>query len=149
MLIAGILGLVSGCATGPTDLDSQAADRLQALVVDVAAAASANDYSGAVKTLDGLQKLLDSAAASGEVSTARYLKIQRSLDQVRADLVAEIPAPTPSAAPSPTPTPSPTPDHVTNPAPSPAPTAERGQQGPNKDKKPHDPGTGKGGDNNK
>jgi hypothetical protein len=145
-LIAAALGLVSGCVTGPTELDSQAAARLQTLVADVATRAAANDYAGAVKTLDDLQTRLDSAAARGDVSYARHLQIQKSIEQVRADLLAKIPAQSATPSPAPDPAPSPSPDKVATPTPDPAPTTSSGnQQGPDKSKKPEDPGKGNGG----
>jgi hypothetical protein len=143
-VIVGTLGLVSGCAAGPVDLNSQTADRLQALVVVVATDAAANDFTGASRTLDELQKELDGAAARGDVSSARHLQIQKSIDQVRADLVATVSVPAKSSTPSPAPAPSAIPSTDEGATPSSDPTPSN-KQGPDKSKKPENPGKSNGG----
>jgi hypothetical protein len=142
-VIVGILGLVSGCATGPVDLNSQTADRLQALVVVVATDAAANDFAGAATTLDQLQKQLDGAAARGDVSSARHLQIQKSIDQVRADLLATISPPAQSSTPSPLPAPSAIPGTDEGATPSTDPTPSN-KQGPDKSKNSENSGKSNG-----
>lgn len=78
------LGL-TGCATG-ADYSARTASTLQHGVLDVAAAAHANDLAGAQTKLAALEKLNDAALAKGEISGARHAAVSTSIVAVRADL---------------------------------------------------------------
>jgi hypothetical protein len=78
------LGL-SGCAGGET-YSMQTASQLQHSVADVATAAGANDYAGALAKLAALEQLNDAAVKKGSISTARHDAIARSIAAIRADL---------------------------------------------------------------
>ena len=82
-----LAGTLAGCAAAP-ELDRNAAGQLQSQVLAVTEAAAANDPAASLKHLDELVLALDEAAARGEVSFKRHQSIRKSVDTVRADLIA-------------------------------------------------------------
>jgi hypothetical protein len=81
LLAAGL----TGCAGGET-YSTQTAAQLQHSVADVATAAGANDYAGALAKLAALEQQNDAAVKKGAISTARHDAIARSIAAIRADL---------------------------------------------------------------
>ena len=101
---------LSGCASAPDALAQATADRLQAGVRSVTAAASAGDFASAQSALDSLQADLLDAASAGDVTGSRSAEIQSAINLVGADLDAASAAAIEAAKPTPTPTPTPTKD---------------------------------------
>ena len=59
---------LAGCGPADTTLPRDTARQLQELVLGVSQAAAANDHSAALRTLDGLEADVTTAASSGRVS---------------------------------------------------------------------------------
>jgi hypothetical protein len=76
---------------------------MQASVVAVTQAAAVGDPAGAITALDALEEQLKQDTASGAISAERAAEIQASIDLVRADLTAALPAPAPEPEPAPAP----------------------------------------------
>jgi hypothetical protein len=68
---------------------------MQESVSAVTDAAAAGDPAGALAALDALEAQLKEDTASGAISADRSARIQASIDLVRADLTAALPAPEP------------------------------------------------------
>ncbi|MEK0155502.1 mucin-associated surface protein [Arthrobacter oryzae] len=84
LLVAGL----AGCSSSVPDLDTDAAQKLQAKVLTVSQSAASNDPVGALKSLDELLTELDASAAEGNVSFKRHQSITKAIEAVRADLTA-------------------------------------------------------------
>ena len=106
---------LSGCASTPDALAQATADRLQAGVRSVTAAASAGDFESAQSALDSLQADLLAAASAGDVTGSRSAEIQSAINLVGADLDAASAAAIEAAKPTPTPTPAPAPTKESKP----------------------------------
>lgn len=87
LVVAAILLAVglTGCAGGET-YPVQTASQLQHSVADVATAAAANDYAGALAKLAALEQQNDAAVKKGSISAARHDAIARSIAAIRTDL---------------------------------------------------------------
>lgn len=79
---------LAGCSSTAPDLDTDAAQKLQAKVLTVSQSAAGNDHAGALKSLDELVAELDASAAEGSVSFKRHQSITKAIEAVRADLTA-------------------------------------------------------------
>jgi len=89
VLAAGLLSAaLAGCSPAAPDLESDAAQQLQAKVLAVSQSAAGNDPAGALKSLNELAVQVDAAAADGNVSFKRHQSIMKAVDAVRADLTA-------------------------------------------------------------
>lgn len=94
-LTAGLLTVVvvsaalAGCSLSAPELGSEAAKQLQSQVLAVSQAAATNDPASTLKLLDELVTQLDESAARGEVSFKRHQSISKSVEAVRADLLAQ------------------------------------------------------------
>lgn len=89
VLAAGLLSAaLAGCSSAAPDLESDAAQQLQAKVLAVSQSAAGKDPAGALKSLDELAVQVDAAAAAGNVSFKRHQSIMKAVDAVRADLTA-------------------------------------------------------------
>jgi len=84
LALAAVLGL-AGCAAGER-YPTTTAQQLQGGVQDVAAAAAAQDDTGALAKLDALQARAEAAKKAGDLDPARYLAVSRAIATVRADL---------------------------------------------------------------
>ena len=90
-----VTAALSGCASTEPGLDSATASKMQESVSAVTDAAAAGDPAGALAALDALEAQLKEDTASGAISADRSARIQASIDLVRADLTAALPAPEP------------------------------------------------------
>lgn len=90
-----VTAALSGCAPTEPGLDSAAASKMQESVSAVTEAAAAGNPAGALAALDALEAQLKEDTASGAISADRSARIQASIDLVRADLTAVLPAPEP------------------------------------------------------
>ena len=79
---------LAGCSSTAPDLDTDAAQKLQAKVLTVSQSAAGNDHADALKSLDELVAELDASAAEGSVSFKRHQSITKAIEAVRADLTA-------------------------------------------------------------
>ena len=86
---------LTGCAGQQTDYGPEAADRLQAEVLEVSQLAAGADYTAAMVSLSELEVELKGARARGDVTDERYESVMAALALVRADLQAAIDAATP------------------------------------------------------
>jgi hypothetical protein len=86
---AVLAAALAACSVQPAELERDAAQQFQSKVLAVTEAAAANDTAGSLKLLDELVVGLDDAAARGEVSFKRHQSIKTSIDDVRADLLAQ------------------------------------------------------------
>ncbi|MEQ7735940.1 FIMAH domain-containing protein, partial [Escherichia coli] len=86
--IAALLtaGMVTGCGTGGSGLERDAARQLQARVLEVTQASSQNDPNAALKALEGLETELAAAQQRGDISEERRRSITTIATAVRADL---------------------------------------------------------------
>ncbi|WP_010203692.1 hypothetical protein [Salinibacterium sp. PAMC 21357] len=91
---------LSACAPTSPDFDSDAASLLQSSVAIVTDAAAVGDPVAALAALDVLQAQLNENTSTGAIGAERSARIQASLDLVRADLTAALPAPSPTTAPA-------------------------------------------------
>ncbi|HEX5333556.1 MAG TPA: hypothetical protein VFW79_13015 [Cellulomonas sp.] len=123
---AAVVGvaLLSGCASGASDIAATTSSELQAAVQDVGTAAAAGHYAAAVTLLDTLQSRLDQALTAGQVGADRGAKIQAAIDRVRGDLGALAAAQPPASSPTPT----------AKATPAPAPATTKPDAGPGKHK---------------
>lgn len=80
-------GLLAGCGSNYSGLQPGAARQLQARVLEVSEASSANDPAAALTALDSLEADLAAAHGKGEVSEERRQNITTIAAAVRADLV--------------------------------------------------------------
>lgn len=96
-----VTAALSGCAPTEPGLDSAAASKMQESVSAVTEAAAAGNPAGALAALDALEAQLKEDTASGAISADRSARIQASIDLVRADLTAALPAPEPEPEPEP------------------------------------------------
>lgn len=92
---------LSGCASSQAPIDTSTATQLQSGVRAVAAASSTEDYALASSRLSTLQSELDHAVSGNRITAARTARIQRIIDEVRADLVTLSTQATPSPPPAP------------------------------------------------
>jgi hypothetical protein len=84
---AGLLAAaLAGCGSASPDLNTDAAQKLQAKVLTVTQAAAGGDPAGALRSLDDLVAELDASAAEGNVSFKRHQSITKAVEAVRADL---------------------------------------------------------------
>lgn len=137
-----VFACLTGCSPADPPIAPATAAQLQSAVRDVTAAAADGKMQQAAKSLDRLEAALREAMARGRLSPSRYARIQASIDLVRTDLSALLPA-----APDPTPTPAPTKTVIEIRTPTVAPTPGSngtGDQGKNKGK-----GNGNGNGNGK
>jgi hypothetical protein len=93
---AVVLGALAGCTPTPTDMAANAAKQLQSAVAAVTQSAAGGDIAGAITHLDGLERRLREATASGDITADRSAKIEASIALVRADLTAALPPPAPA-----------------------------------------------------
>lgn len=93
--------VLTGCSQAAPEIDADAASRMQASVAAVTEAAAVGDPEGALVALDALEAQLKLDTESGAVSAERSAQIQASIDLVRADLIAALPAPEPAPEPAP------------------------------------------------
>lgn len=136
---------LSGCAAPAADIDAGASELMQTTVMATADQAAAGDSAGALATLDTLQTQLQQAIDAGDITAARAVAVQRSIDLVRADL-----APEPSVAPTPETSPDPVPavEPVTPDPPAPAEKGEKGEKEDKGNKGEGNNGNGNGKDKN-
>ena len=80
--------VVAGCAGHP-DLAADRASTLQDDVLTVTTAAAAGDWDAADAGIAALHVELDAAKESGDVSSARYDRIDGALDRVSSDVETE------------------------------------------------------------
>lgn len=121
--------LVAGAAAvRPPDADATTLRGFQVRVLSISQAVAENRTDGALAALQGLEKDLNDAAATGRLSAARYRGIASALEAVRADLATQVAAAAPVAeagAPAPaqadTSPPEPQPQEAAIPAVAPAP----------------------------
>jgi hypothetical protein len=97
-----LLGTLTGCAGGSSDLATSTANRLQSGVLQVTTQSASGDFAGAQSSLSALQADLLTAAAAGQVTAERSARIQSAINLVSADLAAALAANTPPPAPAPT-----------------------------------------------
>lgn len=79
---------LSGCA-GQSAYPAAVADRLQDTVLQVTTYASSGNIDAALAALDELERRLEAAHASGQISDARYRDVQAAIERVRAQLEKE------------------------------------------------------------
>lgn len=84
--VAVVGTLAVGCSSQPPAISTSVADDMTRSVVEVAGAAGSGDLAGALETLDSLQRQLDAAIASEDVTPDRGARIQLALDTVRGDI---------------------------------------------------------------
>lgn len=149
------VGLLTGCASAPTDLQPGIAAKLQERLQSLAQFAADEDFSATRVALDLIAEDVSTAAAQGELSAARLQEIAKAIDLIHTDLDTLLSTPSPSAVPtavptpSPIPVPAPEPDVVPAPVPAPeivpipAPAPEGVQPAPGKDNSKDKKDTGK------
>jgi hypothetical protein len=79
---------LAGCAGAAPELETDAAAKLQARVLEVTKSAAGSNPAAALKSLGSLSSELDAAAAAGQVSFKRHRSITAAINSVRADLTA-------------------------------------------------------------
>lgn len=90
--------LVAGAAAvRPPDADATTLRGFQVRVLSISQAVAENRTDGALAALQGLEKDLNDAAATGRLSAARYRGIASALEAVRADLATQVAAAAPVA----------------------------------------------------
>jgi hypothetical protein len=92
-VVAGVAlaaAALTGCA--PASIHADTSQALQQNVVTIADAAASGDVATALAEVDRLQQQVTAGIADGSVSAADGERIQAALDQVRADLLALVPA---------------------------------------------------------
>lgn len=89
-LVAGAVLLlpVAACSSGSPDLDTEAAVRLQAGVLNLSEAVAAGDTDRAEELLELVRLELAESRAAGLVSQDRYVLVQDDLTQVADALAA-------------------------------------------------------------
>ena len=92
--------LLGSACTAPPQLNAGAAERMQTHAAEVRTAAAAGDYEKAIEGLGDLTEELRQAAADGDVSFARYQSIEAAIEQLSADLAAELAAASTPSTPS-------------------------------------------------
>ncbi|MGV8851148.1 MAG: hypothetical protein ACOH1M_01100 [Rhodoglobus sp.] len=98
--VALVAVVLAGCSQTAPEIDADAASRMQASVAAVTQAAAVGDAEGALIALEALEAQLKLDTESGAISAERSAQIQASIDLVRADLIAALPAPSPTPTPT-------------------------------------------------
>ncbi len=101
--LAGVIAL-AGCAPSAPAPDAAVSAPLEQTVLVITQAVADDDWPAADRALDVLEGQVDAAFAAGGLTAARADEIRAAIDQLRADVEAELDRPT--ETPSPTPTPS-------------------------------------------
>ncbi len=95
--------MLAGCAAPADEYGPDAADRLQAGVLEVTEASASSDHADALTNLAELGVALADARARGAVTAERFESISAAIELVRTDLEAaikaEAPEPTPPTQP--------------------------------------------------
>lgn len=89
LTVVVVSAALAGCSLSAPELRPEAAKQLQSQVLAVSQAAASNDPASTLKLLDELVTQVDEAAARGEMSFKRHQSISKSIEAVRADLLAQ------------------------------------------------------------